>query len=240
MSEANVEDLQAIVEDLKAKNRDLSEKLKAASGSLKDADTLKGERDRLAAQVISLNETLEAKNGEVGRRRHETRAAEKERDDLAAAMEALKGERDTLKTRIESEPNEYKAKVDELTGQLRSIKHDVAYRNVLKTLKVSDPAKQADLLKLAEYKPEADEPDETKIIEVFGSALKGRPWLVDAEPAATTTAAPTTTTTAAPASRANGATTTPAVATGKPGPGSDRGQSLSQSTTQVSQRDGRI
>src|SRR5262249_28235014 len=103
-----------------------------------------------------------------------------------------------------------------------------AFEAVAKALKVSDPAKLADLVKLAGYTPEADEPDEPKITAAFQEALKGRAWLVDAEE---TKPAPGGATTAPGGA---GATTTPTPAVA--GPGSDRGQTVSSPASQASTR----
>ena len=98
---------------------------------------------------------------------------------------------------------------------IRGLKHDGAFANVAKGLKVNDASKFAALVKLAAYQPEGDEPDETKIATAFQEALEGRPWLVDGETAAGA---------AQTAAGAAGATTTQPVL--KPGVGADRGQSV--------------
>ena len=134
-------------------------------------------------------------------------------------LDALSKERDEFKGKAEADPEGLRKSLADAHGTIRSLKHDGAFARVAKGLKVNDPAKFTDLVKLAAYTPEGDDPDEAKIAASFGEALKARPWLVDAE----------TTTAAAGAAKAasggaNGATA--AQLGGKPGVGAERGQSV--------------
>ena len=101
------------------------------------------------------------------------------------------------------------------------------FAKVAKGLKVNDPAKFSDLVKLAAYQPEGDEPDEVKIATAFQEALKGRPWLADPD---------TSTTAAGAAKTASGGATgaTQAQPGGKPGVGAERGQSVTSESSSAS------
>jgi hypothetical protein len=180
-----------------------------------NADLTK-KNEGLAASVVDLNDVLKETRGEAKERRLENRT-------LAQQLAELTTERDSFKQRAEAEPGELQKRLDEATGKIRERDHKDAFNKVAKGMKVSDPTAQADLWALSGYKPEGDAPDESRIKEAIGATLKGRPRFLDAEPDGSTTAA----------GAANGGTqTTPA----KPGPGADRGQSLSQSPSQAPAR----
>jgi hypothetical protein len=127
----------------------------------------------------------------------------------------LAKERDELWVRAEADPDGLRKTIEAHAATIRGLKHEAAYARVAKALRVNDATRFADLVKLAAYQPEGEEPDETKIATAFTEALKGRPWLVDATPAGAGTTA------------AGAAGTATASHGGKPGPGADRGQSTS-------------
>src|SRR5262249_36053227 len=115
------------------------------------------------------------------------------------------------------------------------LKHDKAFANVAKSLRVTDSVKFADLVKLAAYQPEGDEPDETKITAAFQEALKGRSWLVDMPDAgASKTAAGAAPNAAGAAGATHAHNQTQG---GTPGPGAERGQSVtSECSSQARER----
>jgi FtsZ-binding cell division protein ZapB len=183
-----------------------------------EIDRLKEENGRLAAQAVDLHDQIKEVRTEAKDRRHENKA-------LTAQVAELTADRDGWKSKAEAEPNALQARVDELTGKIRERDHRDAFGKVAGALKVSDPARQADLWALSGYKPESDAPDESRITATIQGALKGRSWLVDVpEPDGSTTAP----------GGANGASATPRPAV--PGPGADRGQSVSSPTSQPATR----
>jgi uncharacterized protein (UPF0335 family) len=189
----------------------MSEELKA------EIDRLKAENARLTTDFASLADDLKEVRAEARDRRHENKA-------LTQQIVELTTDRDGWKAKAETDPEGLEAQLHQATSLVRAMKHDRAYEKVAKDLKVSDPAKFADLLKLAGHTADDDEPDEAAITSTFKETLKGRPWLVDAEP---TQAAPGGATIAP--GGANGASeeTKPGV----PGPGADRGQSVNSTTS---------
>jgi hypothetical protein len=182
----------------------------------KEIDRLKSENTKLARDLAGAQEDLKEVRGEARDRRHEGKK-------LAEQLDALTKERDEFKTRAEADPERLRKRLAEAQGVIRGLKHDGAFATVAKTLKVNDPAKLMDLVKLAAYQPEGDEPDETKIATAFQAALKDRPWLVDVETKAATGVAKHA------AGVANG--TPSAQHGGKPGPGNDRGQSTTSESS---------
>lgn len=177
-------------------------------------------------------------------------------DEIANGYVALEAERDEWRQKYEAEPSELQAKLDELTGKLRDRDHRAAFEKVAKAHGITDPARVADLYTLTGYRPDSDSVDEVKLGEVIGAAVKVRPWLADVpspagaeggEKSGTTSAVEPSSnaTTSSSVARAttnqgspgangqgagSGAVTTgkgQPVATGKPGPGADRGESLS-------------
>lgn len=186
---------------------------------------LEAENRRLLASIEDVRADLKEANKEARDRRHELKALAEERDNFALLIQEVEADRDEWQGRANTDPEGLNARISELTGTVRSMKHERAFDKVLGTLNVKDPAKRADLLRLVDYKAEADDPDEAAIASAFGEALKSRPWYTDAEPAPTTQqpaagAAPTV-----PGGTQSGAPTDRPGAT--PAPGSDRGQSLS-------------
>ncbi len=177
----------------------------------KEIDRLKAENAKLARDLAGAHDDLKEVRGEARDRRHEGKK-------LVEQLEALTKERDEFKTKAEADPEGLRKNLTDAQGVIRSLKHDGAFARVAKDLKVNDPAKFTDLVKLAAYQPEGDDPDEAKITAAFQEALKARPWLVDAESTPAAGAAK------AASGGANGATT--AQPGGKPGPGADRGQSV--------------
>lgn len=189
----------------------------------KEIDRLTAENRKLSGDVASLSDELKEVRHEARDRRHEVK-------NLTAQLETTVKERDDFKAKAETTSDEWQSRIDALSGQVRGLKHDGAFAKVAKALKVNDPTKFADLVALSKYAPEGDEPDEAKITEAFQGVLKARPYLIDAEEKEQ------------PAP--GGATTAPGGAPGatqarsgeKPGPGADRGQSLSTTSSQATAR----
>jgi FtsZ-binding cell division protein ZapB len=202
------------------------------------SEELQKEIDRLKSENAKLMKDLAGAQDDLKEVRHEARDRRHEAKTLTEQLAALSKERDDFRTKAEADPEGLRKSLQDAQGVIRGLKHDGAFAKVAKGLRVNDPTKLTDLVKLANYAPEGDEPDEVKISAAFQEALKGRPWLVDAE---TTAATATTTKSAAGAATtasggATGATTTQTG--GKPGPGAERGQSLSSEGK--SQPEGRI
>ncbi len=248
------EELQTELETLRAENATLAKDLKAArteaTKATGEAATLKAQAEKAVAD----HESLWTKHKELRAENKDHRLnAEKATEQLTA----MQADRDQWKTKYEaSSPEAYEAKIADLTGKVRGLTHRQAFEAAAKTLKVSDSARIADLFALSGYKPDADEIDQAKLTEVIGDALKGRPWLLDAEAATLTPTPAPTPATPQPAAEAatktpEGGTTkpegggvtngtakiqtpwgqtqakpAPPVAPAAPGPGADRGQSV--------------
>jgi hypothetical protein len=184
----------------------------------KEIDRLKAENSKLARDLSAAHDDLKEVRGEARDRRLEGRK-------LAEQLETLVKERDTFKAKAEQDPEGLKSQLADLTGKLREVHHRGAFEKVAKGLKVSDPNRIADLYALSGYKPEGDTADEAQLAQVIGAALKGRPHFLDPAPGGATTAA--------------GAAGASAAREGqKPGPGAERGQSVS--STSSSTAPGRI
>jgi len=176
-----------------------------------EVDRLKYENAKLARDLASAHEDLKEVRGEARDRRHEGKK-------LAEQLDALSRERDELKIKAEADPEGLRKSLAEAQSVIRGLKHDGAFAKVAKGLKVNDPAKFTDLVKLAAYLPEDDDPDEAKIAASFQEALKGRPWLVDSDRMQAAGAAKSA------SGEAFGANA--AQLGGKPGVGAERGQSV--------------
>jgi len=180
--------------------------------STEELESLKKQVKLLTAERDSLLSDLKDVRHEARDRRHEAKG-------LAEQLQALARERDDYKSKAETTTGEWQEKIDQLSDQLRSLKHEQTFAKIAQGMNVKDEAKFADLVKLAAYQPESEEPDEAKITTAFLEALKGRPWLMETATAQYAAGAATTA-----SGGANGATTQ---STGEiPGPGADRGQSL--------------
>jgi predicted nuclease with TOPRIM domain len=172
----------------------------------KEIDRLKAENAKLARDLAGAHDDIKEVRGEARDRRHEGKK-------LAEQVDALTKERDEFKFKAQQDPEGLKTQVAELSGKLRDVVHRTAFAKVAQELKVSDPAKVADLYALSGYKADADEPDEAKLVETIQTALKGRPHFLDTAPGGAQTAA-------------GAAGATQGQAGGKPGPGAERGQSV--------------
>jgi hypothetical protein len=177
---------------------------------------LKAENQKLTKELSSAHDDLKEVRSEARDRRHENKQ-------LAGQVEGLTKERDDYKVRAETDPEGLRKQLGDHAATIRVMKHDRAFAKIASALKVTDPVKFADLQKVAGYAPEGDEPDEAKITASFQEALKGRPWLLDAAPGGATNAA-------------GAAGATGAQSGGKPGPGADRGQSISSPPSQAQGR----
>jgi predicted nuclease with TOPRIM domain len=179
---------------------------------------LRAENKKLAGDVASLAEELRDVRAEARDRRHENKG-------LAQQVADLTKDRDGWKQKVEAEPHELQTKLGEVTTRLRDVTHRRAFETVAARLKVTDPTRQSDLWALTGYTPDTDEVDEKKITRVIQDALKGRPWLADAEAGASMIVP--------------GGTHGAKFATegaGRPGPGADRGQSITSGTGATSRR----
>jgi hypothetical protein len=158
--------------------------------------------------------------------RHEARDRRHEAKGLSEQLAALTAERDDFKAKAETTSAGWQSKIDALTGTVRGLKHERTYAKVAHELKVRDQLKFADLVKLSGYQADADDPDESKITEAFKTVLKDRPWLAE-ESAADA------------AKHASGGAAGAATGTsaGKAGAGSDRGQSLTETSSRPARAD---
>jgi chromosome segregation ATPase len=159
----------------------------------KELDRLKAEVSTQRAAIDKLSRDLAGAHDDVKEVRGEARDRRLEGKKLTEQLELVGKERDEFKTRAEADPEGLRKSIGDAQGLIRSLKHDGAFAKIAKALKVNNASKFADLVKLAAYQPEGDEPDEAKIAAAFGEALKSRPWLMDAADAGKTAAATTTT-----------------------------------------------
>jgi len=84
-----------------------------------------------------------------------------ERDEYAEALDAIATERDDLQTQLNTQPDELRAKVEELTGQIRGQKHHEKFK-ALATGKVNPEAIDT-AWGLLGWTPDADEVDEPRM-----------------------------------------------------------------------------
>ncbi len=176
----------------------------------------------LQKQIRELSAERDSLLGDLKDVRHEARDRRHEAKSLAEQVAALTTERDEFKTRAETTSTQWQTKIDALTGTIRGLKHERTFATVAHKLNVRDQTKFADLVKLAGYQPEGDEPDEAKITTAFQEALKGRPWLAEQAAAEAAKTA---------SGEASGTTTA------KAGAGSDRGQSLNEASSRPARAD---
>lgn len=130
------------------------------------------ECDRLAREYAASQDENSKLRGEQRDRRHDNKG-------LADQLAALTAERDQYKTKAEMTGADWQAKIDEADRTISQLKHQKVFSKVAQAFKVNDPAKLADLIKLASYQPETGEPDEVKIAAAFQETIKSRPWLQD-------------------------------------------------------------
>jgi hypothetical protein len=159
--------------------------------------------DALIANLQQTIERLTNENAKLTGENTDRRKANKKLSDRMAELEgavvSLGEERDTLKTKLESAPNELQAKIDELTGEIRNRDHRAAFGKAAKQYKgeagetVRDDALDA-IWQLSGYKPDGD-PDEAKLLEVVKAVTAKHPFTVapaDAGASGGTTATPAT------------------------------------------------
>jgi hypothetical protein len=182
-----------------------------------EIERLKAENGKLAKDLAGALDDLKDVRAEARDRRHENKT-------LTQQVAELMTDRDRFKAAAEADPENLRQALEDKQATIRVLKHERAFEKVAHLLKVTDPVKFADLQKVAVYTPEGDEPDESKITATFQEALKGRPWLVDAEPGGSTIVP----------GGANAAQ--PEIQPGGPGPGSDRGQSVSSTASLPAQK----
>jgi hypothetical protein len=183
----------------------------------KEIDRLKADNDKLKRDLAGVHDDLKEVRAEARDRRHENKK-------LAEQLEGVTGERDKYKVASEADPEGLKTQITDLSGKLLEINHRGAFADVARSFKVTDPGRINDLYALSGYKPEG-EPDTAKLEEAIGAALTGRPHFLDPPPGGAAQAA----------GAANG--TAHGQLGGKPGVGSDRGQSThSERSSQARER----
>src|SRR4051812_34825277 len=128
----------------------MSEELQA------EIESLKAENVKLVRELAASHDDLKEVRGEARDRRHEAKS-------LTAQIAELTAERDRFKAAAEADPENLRKEIDGHKAAVRALKHERAFEQVAKALKVSDPVKFADLLKVAGFTPEGDEPDEARI-----------------------------------------------------------------------------
>ena len=114
-----------------------------------EIDRLKAEISKLTKDAVTLNEELKDVRHEARDRRHENKT-------LAGQLAELTTDRDRFKAAAEADPDNLRKTIDELSGKIRETAHREAFTASAKALKVSDPARVADLWRLSGYTPEGD------------------------------------------------------------------------------------
>jgi hypothetical protein len=138
-----------------------------------DLNRLQSEIARLTTENVKLHE--ENKSHRIKRKRAV--------DELATEKtqsEALAKQLDEFKSVVQTSPDEWKSKYEELHGKVREKAHKDAFGSVAKGLKVRDDAID-DLWTLSKYAPEGDEPDEKAILGHLEPLVKAKPYLLAAE-----------------------------------------------------------
>src|SRR5258707_1306061 len=117
------------------------------------SDELNAEIERLKAENKRFADDLSSLTDELKEVRHEARDRRHENKSLAQQLAELATDRDFWKARSEQDPEGLKVQLQESQGTIRAMKHERAYEKIATGLKVTDPAKLADLLKLAGHTP---------------------------------------------------------------------------------------
>ncbi len=141
---------------------------------------------------------------EAAKYRKRAQAAEKKNAELQSLLDSVAAERNELAQGIQllgadyreqlsaleaaNDPDSLKARVAELTGQLRERTHRDMFDATARDMGVLDNRQALDdLWHATGYTPETDDADPNVISELVGSALTARPWLKQAADAAPTT-----------------------------------------------------
>jgi hypothetical protein len=194
-----------------------------------EVERLRAENARISRALEEKESELKEVRGEARDRRHDNKRQLELVEGLRKQVDELTTDRDGWKVKAEATTGDWQSRIDDLAGKLRGMKHDRSFEKVARELKVGDPTKLADLIKLAAHPVEEDEPDEEEITAAFRAVLKGRPWLLDPEPAQPAAGA---------APHAPGGTDGAATPhrVGRPGIGADRGDSLSTASRPAKER----
>lgn len=213
-------------------------------------ESLQAELAKLRAENATLRSDLDATNKDLRSANAEARDRRHEVGELKTKLGDAVAERDRYKADAATAPNEWKSKYEASESKVRELVHGQTFEQLAKTLGVSNPTKLADLKALSGFKPgDGEKPDEEAIKASINKTLEGRSWLKD-EPAAappsgdgkggattTSTAASGPTTSAAGAAQtASGGATNGTTTASRPGPGADRGASMSTTATAPSNR----
>lgn len=138
-----------------------------------DLNRLQSEIARLTTENVKLHE--ENKTHRIKRKRavDELATEKTQRDALAKQL-------DEFKSVVQTSPDEWKVKYEELHGKVREKTHKDAFGNVAKGLNVRSDAIE-DLWTLSKYAPEGDEPDQEAIRGALEPLVKAKPYLLAAE-----------------------------------------------------------
>lgn len=133
-------------------------------------EAIAAERDQAYAELEDLATKTQAMAEE-----HEQILAQYQQE-VAEQIQAIETERDELRELAETLPEDVEATINDLQGQLRSIKHRDAWGKVVGD-KLAPNASVEAVWKLLGYAPDADEIDEKSLQEQVKAALEAHPYL---------------------------------------------------------------
>jgi hypothetical protein len=144
------------------------------------------EIDTLISSLNRRNDELTAEKArmhlENTKWRTQLREVQKERDELKAALGPLTAERDTWKQKAEATPKELQARVDELSGELKSRDHRDAFLDVLHD-ELNEGVTVSDVWAKLGYKPGDGTPTPEQIKEQVAPLRESARFLFRPAPA---------------------------------------------------------
>jgi hypothetical protein len=120
---------------------------------------------------------------EAGKWRTQLREVQKERDGLKAELGPMMAERDQWKQKAEATPKDLQARVDELSGELKSREHRDAFLDVLHD-ELNEGVTVADLWAKLGYKPGDGTPTKDQVLEQVAPLRESARFLFRSGPAA--------------------------------------------------------
>lgn len=144
-----------------------------------DSDTLFNSLNRRIDELTAEKAKLHM---EATKWRVQFREVEKERNELKGQIGPLTTERDTWKQKAEATPKELQARVDELSGELKSRDHRDAFLDVLHD-ELNEGVTVADLWAKLGYKPGDGTPTPDQIREQTKPLRESAPFLFRPAPA---------------------------------------------------------
>jgi FtsZ-binding cell division protein ZapB len=140
-------------------------------------DSLNRRIAELQSELADTKSEAKKRRLEVKGLREELQKTQAELQEFAEGFEALDQEYNQFKAQAEAHPSELQARIDELTGQIRTRTHRDVFDRIARDAKLRPEAVE-DAWKLSGYQAESDEVDEAKLASLIGEVVKTRPhWL---------------------------------------------------------------